>query len=163
VVNRIKSTEEELKSLNQKLDELEGELKKTSSELEKTKAHRDDFECKLIKAEKLDHTDEIHKQAKVLAKVLSVAKDVIPEQEKLDEMNSCEIMSAVVAKKFPELNIADKSPEYIHARFDAISEDVKTSEGSMVAEQRKAVISREDSIEKLSPRDKWIQSINKKS
>lgn len=161
VVNRMKSAEEEVSSLSEKVDSLDAKLSETTKELEKTKAHRDDFQAKLEEAQKLDHSDEIHKQAKILAGVLSVAKQIIPEEEKLDEMNSSEIMTAVVAKKFPELKVSEKSPEYIEARFDAISEDSKVSEGEAIAEQRKALISREDSVEKISPREKWIQTLNK--
>lgn len=163
VANKLKSAEAQVKSLSEKVDSLDDELTETSIELEKTKAHRDDFEEKLAKSEKVDHAEEIHKQAKVLAKVMSVAKQVIPDEEKLDEMSSPEVMTSVVAKKFPELSLKEKSPEYIEARFDAICEDLKSSGSEAIAEQRGAVISsHEDSAQKLSPRDKYIQSLNKK-
>lgn len=162
VINKLNTYEEGMKSLKEKVDSLEDELNKSKLELETTKAHRDDFKDKLEKSEKIDHDEEIRKHAKILAHVMGVAKQVDPEMERLDNMNSEEIMTAVVSKKFPNLDISDKSIEYITARFDVVCEDLKSSESPSIWNQRKALISREDSVEKLSPRDKWINKLNAK-
>jgi len=93
---------------------------------DKLEGERDELKAKLDKAEKIDHSAAIAQGVKDRIAVLSAAKSVLDEKaaEKLDEMSDDEIRKAVIAKKHDGIDLAEKSEEYIRARFDAIVEAI---------------------------------------
>lgn len=87
-------------------------------------AERDEFKARAEKAEKIDHSEAIANGVKSRLDVLAKASKVVSDEvkAKLDGMSDAEIRAAVISAKYPDLDLAGKSPEYVAARFDAIIE-----------------------------------------
>lgn len=92
---------------------------------------RDELKARAEKAEKVDHSEAIKAGIKARMDVVEKASKVLDEetQKKLDGMSDDEIRGAVIASKYPELDLSKQSADYIRARFDAIVEAAKDDGG----------------------------------
>jgi hypothetical protein len=92
--------------------------------LDSITAERDELKERVEKAEKVDHSAEIEKGIKARMSIVERASKVLDEDEvkKFDDMSNDEIRNAVIAKKYPDLDLSEKSGDYLSSRFDAICE-----------------------------------------
>lgn len=95
-----------------------------AKKVETLTAERDEFKARAEKAEKVDHAEAIAAGIKARLDVLTKASKLVSDEvkDKLDGMSDAEIRTAVIAAKYPDLDLTGKSPEYVAARFDAIVE-----------------------------------------
>lgn len=117
-----------------KSDEAQVKLDSTVAELERLKAERDSLKEKLDEASKVDIDAKVAEGVKVRVTLIEDAKSVMGnqfEELKLDTLANAEILKAVVKAKCENLNVDEKSNDYIQARFDMLTESAKSepSEG----------------------------------
>jgi hypothetical protein len=119
--NKAKSEREQAQT---RADELQKKLDGITAE-------RDELKDRVEKAEKVDHSAEIEKGIKARMSIVEKASKVLDEdeQKKLDGMSNDEIRNAVIAKAKPDLDLSDKSADYLNARFDHIVEHVDEGDG----------------------------------
>jgi hypothetical protein len=127
--------------------------------LDKLTAERDALKEKLDAAEKRD----VRAEVKARVALETTARKILPESEheKLDDMDDAAIRKAVVASRWPELKLDDKSEAYLQSRFEIAIEDQaaeRTDEArraDALAAQRSKAAPRHDAA---TPRDAVIQS-----
>lgn len=111
-------SEKKADSLRKENDKLQAKLDSLTDENEdlKSKTHMD--------------SDSVSKLVRERAALEKVATKVLEKEtvEKLDSMKTMEIKKAVIkASTKREVNLDEKSEEYVNARYDAIAENVDTS------------------------------------
>lgn len=122
VANALTKSQGETKDLKARLDTAATEHK---TAIDRLTAEKDTLQEKLDAAGKRDIASEV----KARVGLETSARKVLPETEhaKLDGMSDADIRKAVVATKWPELKLDDKSADYIATRFEiAIEEQVRT-------------------------------------
>jgi len=119
--SQIKVLKDTKKELEDELEEKEEEAKKTEDEMQ---AKLDEAESKKVSDADLDTLVEERKA--VIDTATSIVKDFDPKGKSNDE-----IRKAVVMDRCPDLP-ADKSQDYINARFDGLADSVKSNEGSAI-------------------------------
>jgi uncharacterized protein len=145
VVNALGKARDEAKALQARLDAAEKDAKDAA---DKIAAERDTLKERLDKAEKVDVAGLV--RARVALE--TSARKILPEteHEKLDGMSDAEIRKAVVAAKWPELKLDDKSDAYIATRHEIAVEDVARVDADAqqradaLAAQRKLSAHRQD-------------------
>ena len=118
--------EKALSSLQSNLEQAEGKAKDAQSEVDKLQAKFDELDKnhqELVEQHKTA-TDDATVQARVKARVQleQQASKVLGAEAKFDEKSDADIRTEVIKAKAPELDLEDKSDDYIQARFDAIVE-----------------------------------------
>lgn len=97
--------------------------------VEATEARADAAEerVKTLRAKLAEATDpkRLDSLVEERVRVLTVARATLAADFKCDGLSDVAIMSAVVKAKAPGVKLDGKSDEYIRARFDSISEDVR--------------------------------------
>lgn len=114
-------TEEEKLKLKKKEDEAEEAKKEAAKTEDSLKAKLDDA------TSKLPTTDSLDKMIADRLTVVDMVRKVCPQIEWKGK-DTATLMKEVVAIKCPELQLDSKSPEYISARFDMLTEDSDNSQ-----------------------------------
>lgn len=101
------------------------------ADLAKKDAEIEDLKKKVIDGAALDKL--VADRATLVTTAKAIAKDV-----KTEGLSDADIRKAVVAAALPDLNLADKSPEYIAVRFDVLAEGITKDGTDPVADVLKA-------------------------
>ena len=130
---RADASETKVTDLTVKVDTLEGE--------------RDGLKTKVGEFEKLDHTETINAGVTERIGVLDIASIVITDEEskkKIDSMSNKDLKIAVIKVKSPDVNLDEKTEDYINARYDSIAEGIEFDPNA-VGNQRRKTAQRNDS------------------
>lgn len=130
------------------------EMKKKADKEKEVKKSMDALEAKVdeltasnkkLESEKMD-SKQIHELVVKRSGLIEKSKAIVKADVKLDDMADLDVKKAVIAAKYPELKLDEKSPEYIDARFDAIidSEPVKKSTDALKTAAAKLDSARND-------------------
>lgn len=103
------------------------------ADLAKKDAEIEDLKKKVIDGAALDKM--VADRATLVTTAKAIAKDV-----KTEGLSDADIRKAVVAAALPDLNLVDKSPEYIAVRFDVLAEGITKDGTDPVADVLKAGI-----------------------
>lgn len=100
------------------------EPKQDTAKFDSLQAKFDEAEEKLaILQAKYDTLENsIHDKVEALISMRQKVDGRLPADTKFDSMSESDIQKAVIAHKYPNLNLDEKSSDYIQARFDAIME-----------------------------------------
>lgn len=135
------SEKESEESEEMTMDEMKKMLAEKDSEMEKMKADMEEMKKDYCEKKEMDmkenkmDSDTIHKLVIERKNLEKVAEKFLSEDKlaKLDSMDSNEIKKAVILNSTKkEINLADKSQDYINARFDSIVEIYSTKETKTV-------------------------------
>lgn len=79
-----------------------------------------------------DNKDQVKKDARERIEVLKVAEKVCDEEtvKKFDEMDNLEIKKTTLVADDKDLDLKDKTDEYINARFDILKERISKTDGT---------------------------------
>lgn len=151
VTDALSKSKTECDSAKVKMDELSAENAKLKS---KNKTDAADSELAKAKTELKAMEDSIPEKAKEYAVVVDTAKSVLEkaEFEKLDSKSAMDIKKEVLKSHF-KIDIANKTEEYVNAKFDVLSESfAQTKEDAIEAGKVLANVAskgKEDSIENI--------------
>lgn len=117
VIATLTQTEEKVDSLQKSLDTLTSDKEKVEAERDTLKAKVDSLEKEIVEANtsKLD-ADAIKAAVARRIKVLDAAREA--EIEVKEDMDEKAVLTAVISKVFPTVNLDGKSDEYVQASFD---------------------------------------------
>lgn len=97
-------------------------------ELQKVKdeatAERDSMKEKIEKLENVDHSDEIEKRVAERVKLVDLCREHIDDEDAIEKMSDRELKEKVISK-VSEINLDDKSDDYVSARFDSAIESLR--------------------------------------
>lgn len=114
--------------LQTKVDTLEGE--------------RDGLKTKVDELEKVDHSEAIVVGITERLDVLDAVDAVIPEEKrkemKIDDLSNMDLKKAVIVSKSPDVNLDDRTDDYLNARFDSIVEGIKFDPDATGRSRKKA-------------------------
>ena len=130
------------------------------SEKEKMEAKADalEKEVKELKEQKMDEKTIL---ARVVArrKVEDLARKVLPETTKFDEMTDLQLKTEVLKTTCPEVKLDGKSEVYVEARFDHILETHKDGADALAAALQKQNASRIDGAKDSNSEEARIKSM----
>lgn len=122
------------------------------ADLAKKDAEIDALKGKVLDATALDKLVQARGDLIVTAK--AIAKDV-----KTEGLSDADIRKAAVAAALPDLNLADKSPEYIAVRFDVLAEGITKDGTDPVADVLKAGVKTNATDAAAQAQDAWDKSV----
>ena len=114
-----------LTSMNEDLDESAEDLAEAKKKVDKLTARCDDLKDQ-IQAQK-DSADSIPELVKARVKLEREASEILDDDVCLDGLSDIEIQKKVIAKCRPKVDLADKSDDYISARYEVCVEDSSDS------------------------------------
>jgi hypothetical protein len=150
----------------------EDQVAELQKKLDSVTAERDELKERVEKAEKVDHSAEIDKGIKARLAITGKASKVLDEDavEKFDGMSNEEIRNAAIAKKYPDLDLSEKSNDYLNARFDAICETIDDADDGTAQKNADKVLGdpksgkRADGLaDHEKKRDEAIEAMKKRS
>lgn len=131
IQKKVDETEVKVSEATKKADEVQGKLDAVTSE-------KEGLAKKLDEAAKIDHTDAINAGIKERLALVEAAKHTLDEEqvEKIDSMVNSEIKKAVIIKKLPSIDLAEKTDGYVNACFDTVVASINF-DGDAIGNQRK--------------------------
>jgi hypothetical protein len=151
-----------LTKANDRADAAESLVKATQANLDaeakekaKIEAERDELKEKL---ESRDDAATVHKQVQARLELERVAGKVLNKDAKISEMTDMEIKHAVIKAKSTnaDLNLDEKSNDYIDARFDSAVEAINSEKS--IADQKQQMGERNDGSGKKETLDEKRES-----
>lgn len=128
-------------------DTAESKVIDTQKKVDTLEGERDGLKTKVDEFEKLDHTETINKGVTERIGLLDIANVVITnedEKKKIDSMSNKDLKIAVIKVKSPDVNLDEKTDDYINARYDSIAEGIEFDPNA-VGKQRGKTVQRNDS------------------
>jgi hypothetical protein len=121
-------------------DAAEKELAETKKALATAEGERDAHKDELDKLKKADNSDAVQTAVKARRELERKAEKVLKGdgEVKVDELSDRDLMVATVKKVHADADMAEKSDEYVQARFDAVVEAAGTSDGAAADTRAKA-------------------------
>ena len=107
---KTEPTHEDIAKYDELVDALDKSWRYAEEQLDKLQAKYDSLES------------SIDDKVEALIAMRTKVDGRLPEDTKFDGMSEADIQKAVVTHKYPNLNLDEKSVDYIQARFDAIME-----------------------------------------
>lgn len=138
-----------------KVNELTTQLAEQTARADTAEGERDQLKTDNEALKKVDHSEAINDGVKARIQVMEVARAVLDEEvlKKIEaKTTNDEIKALVIKSKSPDVNLDDRAPEYIDARYDAIVEGLDF-DPEAIANQRKDSVkqksnSSDDPVEK---------------
>lgn len=116
-----------------------------TKERDTLQARADELEAEVKGLKEVNHDEAIADAAKARVSLLTKAGKVIDADEHMDATER-DIMIAVIAKRHDGVDLAERSDDYVTARFDAVIEAVE-ADGKGIKKQAEKVGSRTDASE----------------
>lgn len=110
--------------MSEKANGIKKDMEEEKKETEKAKATADELRTQLEDAKKKTSDVDVIGAAKAIASVKAIADSMEIEVELGDEHS---MKKAVLSKKYPDLDLMNKSAAYIDARFDVMEEGRKAA------------------------------------
>lgn len=118
-------------------DNLNARLDSATAEAETLKAKLDETEEQLKQAKEINSDSAISAKAKYRVELIAKAGKVV-NIDGLYDLSDREIKLSVIKSRYDSLDLADKSDDYVSARFDAICEALTNNDEAIKKQQEKA-------------------------
>lgn len=118
-------------------DSLNARLDSATAETESLKAKLDETEEQLKKAKEINSDSAISEKAKARVELIAKAGKVV-NIDGLYDLSDRDIKLSVIKSRYDSLDLADKSDDYVSARFDAICEALTNNDEAIKKQQEKA-------------------------
>ena len=118
-------------------DSLNARLDSVTAETETLKAKLDEKEEELKKAKEINSDSAISEKAKARVELIAKAGKVV-NIDGLYDLSDRDIKLSVIKSRYDSLDLADKSDDYVSARFDAICEALTNNDEAIKKQQEKA-------------------------
>lgn len=118
-------------------DSLNARLDSVTAETEALKAKLDEKEEELKKAKEINSDSAISEKAKARVELIAKAGKVV-NIDGLYDLSDRDIKLSVIKSRYDSLDLADKSDDYVSARFDAICEALTNNDEAIKKQQSQA-------------------------
>lgn len=118
-------------------DSLNARLDSATAETETLKAKLDETEEQLKQAKEINSDSAISEKAKARVELIAKAGKVV-NIDGLYDLSDREIKLSVIKSRYDNLDLSDKSDDYVSARFDAICEALTNNDEAIKKQQEKA-------------------------
>lgn len=118
-------------------DSLNARLDSATAETETLKAKLDETEEQLKKAKEINSDSLISAKAKDRVELIAKASKIV-NADSLYDLSDRDIKLSVIKSRYDSLDLADKSDDYVSARFDAICEALTNNDEAIKKQQSQA-------------------------
>ena len=118
-------------------DSLNARFDSATAEADTLKAKLDETEEQLKSAKEMNSDSAISEKAKARVELIAKAGKVV-NIDGLYDLTDRDIKLSVIKSRYDSLNLADKSDDYVSARFDAICEALTNNDEAIKKQQEKA-------------------------
>jgi len=118
-------------------DSLNARLDSATAETEALKAKLDEKEEELKKAKEINSDSAISEKAKARVELIAKAGKVV-NIDGLYDLSDRDIKLSVIKSRYDNLDLSDKSDDYVSARFDAICEALTNNDEAIKKQQSQA-------------------------